>query len=110
MIGGVENYVLGIGTELVKLGVEVDVYTPDKVLGKRCGAPNESVAGIMVHRVPVPFEASYRIKIWPGLTDSLRRGNHDLIHVYSHDSYAFYALIAARRMRVPLAITTYGPF
>lgn len=110
MIGGVENYVLGMGSELVKLGVDVDVYTPNKVLGRRCGPSEDSVGGIGVHRINVPFEASYRIKIWPGLVESLQKQGHNLIHVYSHDSYALYALLAARRMRIPLAITTYGPF
>ena len=110
MIGGVENYVLGMGRELVKLGNDVDVYTPDSVLGKACGPPEDVVQGIRVHRVPVPFEVSYRIKVWPGLMGALQKGSHDLVHVYSHDSYALYALVAARKMKVPLAVTTYGPF
>ncbi|MDA4126959.1 MAG: glycosyltransferase family 4 protein [Thaumarchaeota archaeon] len=110
MIGGVEKYVQGMGTELVKLGIDVDVYTPDKVLGRRCGPPEDTIEGIRIHRIKVPFEASYRIKIWPGLGKALRRRPHSLIHVYSHDSYAIYALLAARKMGIPLAITTYGPF
>jgi glycosyltransferase involved in cell wall biosynthesis len=110
MIGGVEAYVLGVGSELVKLGLDVDVYTPDRVLGRDCGAPEESIAGIRVHRIRVPLDVSYRIKVWPGLVDSLQSRSHDLVHVYSHDSYAAFALVAARRMSIPFVITTYGPF
>jgi len=110
MIGGVEGYVLGVGSELVKLGLKVDVYTPQKVLGKDCGVPEEVISGISVHRIKVPLEFSYRIKVWPGLVDSLESDDHNLVHVYSHDSYAGFALVAARRMRVPFAVTTYGPF
>ena len=110
MIGGVEGYVLGVGSELVKLGFEADVYTPEKVFGRHCGAQEETIQGINVHRIKVPLEFSYRIKIWPGLVDALESKRHDLIHVYSHDSYAAFALMAARKMNIPFALTTYGPF
>ena len=110
MIGGVEGYVLGVGSELVKLGFEADVYTPEKVFGRHCGVPEETIQGINVHRIKVPLEFSYRIKVWPGLVDALQSKRHDLIHVYSHDSYAAFALMAARRMNTPLVLTTYGPF
>ena len=110
MIGGVEGYVLGIGSELVKMGVRADVYTPARVFGRSCGDAEETVQGINVHRIRVPIELSYRVKIWPGLIDALQSRQHDLIHVYSHDSYAAFALFAARRMNTPFVVTTYGPF
>lgn len=110
MIGGIESYIQGMGKELLKLGFKIDVYTPNRVLGKACGPEEELIDGILVHRIDVPLELSYRVKLWPGLTGFLQRGRHGLIHVYSHDSYTFFALTAARRTGVPLAITTYGPF
>lgn len=110
MIGGVENYVLGMGEVLARKGFEVHVYTPDRVLGNDCGTAEETVSGIHVHRIKVPLEFSYRIKVWPGLTDSLVDGSPDLIHVYSHDSYTMFALQAAKKLKVPVALTTYGPF
>ena len=110
MIGGVEGYVLGVGSELRKSGLDVHVYTPRKVFGKDCGPEEETVSGISVHRINVPFELSYRIKVWPGLMDALQSRSHDIVHVYSHDFYAGFALAAARKMRVPFAVTTYGPF
>jgi glycosyltransferase involved in cell wall biosynthesis len=110
MIGGVEGYVLGVGSELAKSGLDVHVYTPRRVFGRDCGSAEETVSGISVHRITVPFELSYRIKVWPGLMEAIQSRSHDLVHVYSHDSYAGFALLAARRMSVPFAVTTYGPF
>src|SRR5579863_8846301 len=110
MIGGIENYVLGIGPELVGLGHKVDVYTPDSVLGRDLRAGPEEVAGMKIHRIPVSVDFSYRLKLWPSLSKELKREDPDLIHVYSHDSYALMALGAARSLGVPFVITTYGRF
>jgi glycosyltransferase involved in cell wall biosynthesis len=110
MIGGVEFYVRGIGTELAKLGYDVHVYTPNKVLGKKIDAEEEVIDRVHVHRLDVWFEASYRVKVWRGLRGALQRDNPDLIHVYSHDAYARPAAKAAGKLGRPLVITTYGPF
>jgi glycosyltransferase involved in cell wall biosynthesis len=110
MIGGVELYVKGIGTELARLGYDVHVYTPDKVTGRKIDVEEEDIDGVHVHRLGVSFEVSYRIKIWRGLQDTLQRDIPDLIHVYSHDSYARPAAKAASKLGRPLIITTYGPF
>jgi glycosyltransferase involved in cell wall biosynthesis len=110
MIGGVELYVKGIGTELARLGYDVHVYTPNRVMGKKLDGEEEDIDGVHVHRLGVWFEVSYRVKMWRGLQDALQRDNPDLIHVYSHDSYARPAAKAAARLGRPLVITTYGPF
>ena len=110
MIGGVEFYVRGIGTELARLGYDVHVYTPNKVMGKKIDAEEEVIDGVHVHRLDVWFEVSYRVKLWRGLQEALQRTTPDLIHVYSHDSYARAASKAAGRLGRPLLITTYGPF
>jgi len=110
MIGGVEFYVRGIGSELARLGYDVHVYTPNRVMGKRIDGEEELVDGVHVHRLGVWFEVSYRVKVWRGLRDALQRNAPDLIHVYSHDSYARPAAKAAGNLGRPLVITTYGPF
>jgi len=110
MIGGVEFYVRGIGTELARLGYDVHVYTPNKVMGKKIDGEEEVIDGVHVHRLEVWFEVSYRVKMWRGLQDALQRDSPDLIHVYSHDSYARPAAKAAGKLGKPLVITTYGPF
>lgn len=110
MIGGVEFYVRGIGAELAKLGYDVHVYTPNKVLGKKIEGEEEAIDGVHVHRLGVWFEVSYRVKMWRGLREALERDAPDLIHVYSHDSYARPAAKAAGKLARPLVITTYGPF
>jgi glycosyltransferase involved in cell wall biosynthesis len=110
MIGGVEFYVRGIGTELARMGYDVHVYTPNKVMGRKIDAEEEVIDGVHVHRLDVWFEVSYRVKMWRGLREALQRNTPDLIHVYSHDSYARPAAKAAGTLDRPLVITTYGPF
>jgi glycosyltransferase involved in cell wall biosynthesis len=110
MIGGIESYVRGIGRELVKFGLKVHVYTPDSVMRRRIETKEEDIDGILVHRIRVPIEVSYRLKIWPGLLQELLSRRHDLIHIYSHDLYAILGLAAAKSGSLPLVITTYGPF
>ena len=110
MVGGIESYVLGIGRELSELGHQIHVYTPDSVLGQRIEGRYEEIDGIHVHRIHVSFDASYRLRFWPELTNALIRNNHDLVHVYSHDSYALSAAKAAEKDGIPFLITTYGPF
>src|SRR5271155_1121688 len=110
MIGGVEFYVRGIGSELARLGYDVHVYTPNRVMGKRIDGEEELVDGVHVHRLGVWFEVSYRVKVWRGLRDAPQRNAPDLIPVYSHDSYARPAAKAAGNLGRPLVITTYGPF
>ena len=110
MIGGVESYVRGVGGELVKLGYEIDVYTPDSVLGVKIERKEEIMEGMRIHRLPVSVDLSYRLKLWPSLVGAISARGHDLVHVYSHDTYALFAGIAVRRGGTPLLVTTYGPF
>lgn len=110
MIGGIENYVLGVGRELVALGHKIYVLTPDSVLGTKIPVQRELVQGMEVHRVRVALDFSYRIKLWPELFNELKSCSPELIHVYSHDTYALLALLAARTSETPMVLTTYGPF
>jgi len=110
MIGGVELYVKGIGTELAKMGYDVHVYTPDSVFGRRIEEREEVVEGIHVHRLHVRLDLSYRLRVWSGLREALVRDRPDLVHVYSHDLYARPAAKAAAETGIPLFMTTYGPF
>lgn len=110
MVGGVELYVQRMGAELTTLGYDVHVFTPDSVLRHHMPRDEETVDGMQVHRIHVPIDLSYRLKIWPGLTDALVKLHPGLIHVYSHDSYALFAQAAANKTRLPLLMTTYGPF
>jgi glycosyltransferase involved in cell wall biosynthesis len=109
MIGGIESYVHGVGKELVELGHEVHVYTPDSVLGRKIPNHRERLDGINVHRIGVRIDLSYRLKFWPDLLNDLKRDAPDIVHVYSHDSYALLALMAARSGQAPFLVTTYGP-
>ena len=110
MIGGVESYVLGIGKELVGLGHEVTVYTPDSVFGRRLDGAPESIDGVTVRRIHVSLDLSYRLRFWPDLLQGISRDDPDNVHVYSHDSYVLPAMLAARSCRARFMVTTYGPF
>jgi len=110
MIGGIESYLRGTGSVLVKSGLEVHLFTPSSVMKQRIEPREETIDGISVHRIPVLFDVSYRMKLWPSLLSSLLQYDSDLIHVYSHDLYASFAALAAMRGTAPLLITTYGPF
>lgn len=110
MIGGIESYVRGVGKELVELGHDVHVYTPDSVLGRKIPNHREQLDGINVHRIDVRVDLSYRLRLWPDLLNELKKDAPDIVHVYSHDSYALLALMAAQSGQVPFLVTTYGPF
>jgi glycosyltransferase involved in cell wall biosynthesis len=110
MIGGIESYTRGIGSQLVRLGFDVHVYTPDSVLKKKLEPKEEVIDGMYIHRLPVAIDLSYRLRLWPNLYKALLSMKHDIIHVYSHDLYSLSALFAARNTSTPFIITTYGPF
>jgi 2-deoxystreptamine N-acetyl-D-glucosaminyltransferase/2-deoxystreptamine glucosyltransferase len=110
MIGGVESYVKGMSKELSAIGYDVHVYTPNSVLRRHLPNHDEQIDGVQVHRIDVPVDLSYRVKLWPGLRKALLENHHDIIHVYSHDSYSIFAAMAASAMKIPLLITTYGRF
>src|SRR5437870_12775561 len=110
MIGGVESYVRGVGGELVKLGYEIDVYTPDSVLGVKIERKEEMIAGMRIHRLPVSVDLSYRLKLWPSLVGAISARGHDPFHRYSHAAYSPSAGMAFVRGGTPLLVSTYGPF
>jgi glycosyltransferase involved in cell wall biosynthesis len=110
MIGGIESYVRGIGSQLVRLGFKVHIYTPDSVLRNRLKPSEEIIEGMYIHRLPVTIDLSYRLRFWPTLYNALLSVKHDIIHVYSHDLYSISAFLAARKNYTPLILTTYGPF
>ncbi len=110
IIGGVEIYGLNFCKELVHNGHEVYVLTPDRIMGRRLAPSNEKIDGINVYRIKTLFDLSYRIKLWPSLKGKIKEIAPDIVHVYSHDSYSWLALSACRESRIPLLLTTYGPF
>lgn len=110
MIGGVEIYALNIARELRSHGHEIHVFTPDSVLGERLRPSNEIVDGISVHRIKTLFDLSYRLKLWPSLKREIQITSPDIVHVYSQDLYSWLALSASRELKIPILLTTYGPF
>jgi len=110
VIGGVEQYVFNLSLGLAKRGHEVHVFTVNKRHGKLLGPSEEKIRGIYVHRLPVLFDLSYRVKFWPKLLSELLYGNFDIIHTYCQGHFhTLVALLAKRICGTPLVVTTYGP-
>jgi glycosyltransferase involved in cell wall biosynthesis len=83
MVGGAEWYVYNVSRELVKKGHEVHVFTANRYDG-RTAPSSETVDGIMVHRVPLKIDWSYRMKVWNGLYETLTTQHFDAIHTYDY--------------------------
>lgn len=94
MIGGIEWYIRNISKELVKRGHEVHIFTVNAKDGKSLGPSEEVFEGIHIHRLPILFDISYRLKFWPTLLFRILREKFDVIHVYDY--------ITTHAMLVPL--------
>ena len=107
MVGGAEWYVLNISKRLVEMGHEVHVFTADKYRGEKA-APYEVMDDISVHRIPLRFDLSYRVKSWKGLGDAIAREKFDVIHSYDYAQvHSRTALRVAKKSGVPSALTVF---
>jgi glycosyltransferase involved in cell wall biosynthesis len=107
MIGGAEWYIYNISRELVKSGHEVTVFTADHY-GKESAPAEEIVEGIRVRRIPLRLDLSYRMKLWDGLAEALRRESFDVIHAYDYaQTHSLDALRAAKLSGVGTALTVF---
>ncbi len=84
MIGGIEWYIRNISKELVKRGHEVHLFTVNSKDGKILGPSEEIFEGIYIHRLPLLFDLSYRLKFWPTLLLRIMREQFDIFHVYDY--------------------------
>ncbi|MFX1519413.1 MAG: glycosyltransferase family 4 protein [Promethearchaeota archaeon] len=84
MIGGIEWYIRNISKELVKRGHEVHIFTVNSKDGKALGPADEIFEGVYIHRLPLLFDKSYRLKFWPTLLLHILRTKFDIIHVYDY--------------------------
>jgi glycosyltransferase involved in cell wall biosynthesis len=107
MVGGAEWYVYNISRELVKKGHEIHVFT-GKYLEKKHVQYPESIEGIRIHRVPLVFNITYRLKLWKHLEDEIIRESPDVIHTFDYAQWHSYAALkAASRLVVPSALTVF---
>ena len=87
MAGGVEWYILNLSRELVKLGVEVHIFTTDEGADREPPFPSQELGAIEIHRFRASLNLSYRLKVWSGLRDELMRDRFDLIHLFDYPQY-----------------------
>lgn len=111
-VGGIEVYTLSISKELVKLGHEVVVFSPNRVAGQSISRNHGVVDGVEVRYVPVFLELSYRVRVWPRLAKALAKigSRADLVHCIG-DGH-FHSLVSphvAAKLGKPLVVTTFGP-
>lgn len=83
MVGGAEWYMFNISKELVRRGNEVHVFTAETYKGTTLPR-QETIDGVIVHRIPLRFDLSYRLKLWDGLGDSIKSFDFDVIHAYDY--------------------------
>jgi len=107
MVGGAEWYVYNVSRELVLRGHEVHVFTAATYGGKT--APEaETMEGIMVHRLPLRFDFSYRMKVWGGLQEALEAQHFDVIHTYDYaQPHSAVAIKVGGRSKTPTALTVF---
>jgi len=107
MVGGAEWYVYNISRRLVQRGHDVHVFTSNKYQ-KQTAPANEVIEGITVHRIPLKLDMSYRLKIWDGLADSIKREHFDVIHTYDYGQpHTRIALKVGREEDIPTLITVF---
>jgi glycogen(starch) synthase len=111
-IGGMENHVYAIATELRKRGHEVTVITSDDIdVGKKSiGRNMDVVNGIKVYRYPLLFRRMIR-EYWfvSGVTRALKNLHADVVHTHGYRCLS--SCVAAywcKRNKVPVILTPHG--
>jgi len=108
MAGGVEWYILNLSRELVKLGVEVHIFTTDEGADREPPFPSQELNGIEIHQFKTPLNLSYRLKVWSGLREELMRNSFDLIHLFDYPQYhTIIGTRIAQRLGRPSVITVF---
>jgi len=113
-VGGVEQHVRRVASELVARGVEVEVWTVDR--GEHLGT--RELDGIVVRYLPTPLPArratallSFLVRMpsaWHSWQRALDEFRPQLLHVHCFGPNGIYARALHRRARTPLAVTSHG--
>lgn len=107
MVGGAEWYVYNISRELVRMGHEVHVFTGKYHEKKDLSYP-DSIEGIKIHRAPLLFDITYRLKIWKNLGEEMVKERPDIIHAFDYAQWHSYsALRAGSRLQAPSFLTVF---
>jgi glycosyltransferase involved in cell wall biosynthesis len=107
MVGGAEWYVYNMSRELVRRGHEVHVFTA-ATYGGRTAPGTETIEGIVVHRLPLKVDWSYRMKVWDGLRDALLSNDFDVIHTYDYaQPHSAVAIRAGGDSKTPTVLTVF---
>jgi len=108
MAGGVEWYILNLSRELIKLGVEIHIFTTDEGADREPPFPPREIKEIPIHRFETLLNLSYRLKVWSGLREELMRGGFDLIHLFDYPQYhTIIGTNVAKQMGIPSVITVF---
>ena len=107
LVGGLENYVLALAGEQVKMGHEVGVITLNRsfIDGKKL--PPEDTAG-NIHIKRLPFFGTTKYPLAPGVYKYLK--NYDLIHVHAVDFFADFIALTKILHGKKFVLHTHGGF
>lgn len=110
-IGGVKQVVEELAKRQVANGNEVHVFTSDWDKSNRIILTDEIINNISVHRSYHYFKVSKFSTIWPGVYKKLLKLKPDIIHTHvSGHLHSYLAKKAAKKLRIPLIITTHCPW
>ncbi len=108
--GGIVQIIRETSRRLRALGDEVEVFTSRPVLpgpAPRADAPS-APEELPVHRFPYGRTERLKFPFYVGLNEALARSGADVIHAHQHrNAYVLQAAHAARRLKVPLVVSTY---
>ena len=108
MAGGVEWYILNLSRELVKLGVEVHIFTTEEGADREPPFPLHEIDEIRIHRFKIPLNLSYRLKVWSGLREELMKDRFDVIHLFDYPQYhTVIGTKVAQRLGRPSVVTVF---
>lgn len=110
-ICGVWSRVYNLSKELISRGYEVHVFSTNIIKGTQNHSPNyEEYEGIKIHRFKPWLELGANVKFW-NFKKELKKIHPDLIisEVYRHP-HTKQALSIAKKLKIPIFLTTHAPF
>ena len=108
MVGGVEWYIFNLAKELVKLGIDVHIFTTDEGVDRVPPFPSREIEEIQIHRFRTLFNLSYRLKVWRGLKEEFLKDRFDVIHLFDYPQYhTVIGIKVAQQLGRPSVVTVF---
>lgn len=110
VVGGLEQVVFRLSSEMVARGHEVTVFTSDLSRNGRVAPRAEEIHGVSVRRFHTWFRLGAFASFWPEFCRELRHGRFDVIHAHSYrHPHCDLAALARERDRTKLILDPHWP-